>query len=333
MHFQNPWLLLLILLLAGVYFYQLKRNKSVSILFSDVERFKLLEDKKTKLLIQIASFIRYAVLILIVIALARPQQVNVFSQDQTEGVDIMLALDVSGSMASEDFKPKNRLEVAKLRIEEFINKRKHDRIGLVVFSKEAFTQSPLTVDYAILRTFLGQMQLNMGGEGTAIGMAIVTALNRLKESEAKSKVIVLLTDGENNSGQIDPLSAADLAKKLGVKIYTIGVGKEGGAPIPYDHPVLGKQYIRNPDGSLVLTTINEEVLKDISNKTNGTYFRAFDEKHLEEIYSEIDRLEKHKIETQTYRKYRELFMKFVGLAFMLLVLECLISQVLLIQSP
>jgi Ca-activated chloride channel homolog len=240
---------------------------------------------------------------------------------RTEGIDIMLALDVSGSMQAEDFKPKNRLHVAKSVVSEFLDLIRNDRVGLVVFSGQAFTQCPLTLDYDVLRSMLARVEIGMIEDGTAIGTAIANCVNRLRDSEAKSKVVILLTDGENNAGKIDPDTAAKVAEAMGVRVYTIGVGKEGGAPIPVDHPVYGKIYARNPDGSLVLTRIDEESLKRIASVTNAQYFRATDAEALKKIYAQILDLERTKFQVKQFEKAHEYFRWAAIPALMLLLAE------------
>jgi len=244
---------------------------------------------------------------LLVVAFARPQFVEHEEEIRTEGIDIMLALDVSGSMQAEDFKPKNRLHVAKSVVSEFLDLIRNDRVGLVVFSGQAFTQCPLTLDYDVLRSMLSRVEIGMIEDGTAIGTAIVNCVNRLRDSEAQSKVVILLTDGENNAGKIDPDTAAKVAEAMGVRVYTIGVGKEGGAPIPVDHPVYGKIYARNPDGSLVLTRIDEDSLKRIASVTNAQYFRATDAEALKKIYAQILDLERTKFQVKQFEKAHEYF--------------------------
>jgi len=239
----------------------------------------------------------------------------------------MLALDVSGSMKAEDFKPQNRLYVAKEEIKHFVSKRVSDRIGLVVFSASSFTQCPLTLDYGILLTFLDQVKFGMIKDGTAIGMALANCINRLRDSKSKTKIIILLTDGINNSGEIDPLTAAGIAKTMGVKIYTIGVGKPGNAMYPVDDPIFGKRYVYMPN------EIDEDVLTEIAEKTGGKYFRARSEKELEQIYDEIDSMEKTEIKVKQYVQYRELFILFVYFGLGMLVLEILLGQTIFRKVP
>jgi Ca-activated chloride channel family protein len=240
---------------------------------------------------------------------------------------MMIAVDVSGSMAAEDFKPDNRLAVAKSTIKTFVSKRNSDRIGLVIFGGDAYTQCPQTLDYDVLLELLHAVQLNDAGQGTAIGMAISTALNRIKNSVSESKVIILLTDGENNRGVISPTHAASLAKDLGVKIYTIGIGKQGGAPIPYIHPVYGKIY------SNERTYLDENTLKEIASITNGKYYRAVDPSTLNKILSEINELETSKIKSIEYASYTELFPIFIGLSIFILFIEIILSNLFIIKIP
>ncbi len=264
---------------------------------------------------------RLFALALLVIAFARPQFVEREQEILTEGIDIMLGLDISGSMQAEDFKPKNRLHVAKAVVSEFLDLIRNDRVGLVVFAGEAFTQCPLTLDYDVLRTMLAKVEIGMIEDGTAIGTAIVNSVNRLKDSKADSKVIILLTDGENNAGKIDPETAAKVAEALDVRVYTVGVGKQGGAPIPIDHPVYGKIYARNPDGSLVLTKIDEVSLRRIAEITGGQYFRATDAEALKKIYAQILELERTKFQVKEYEKAREYFRFAAVPALLLLMME------------
>ena len=265
--------------------------------------------------------VRLLTLALLALGLARPQVVKHEEEIRTEGIDIMLVLDVSGSMQAEDFKPANRLHVAKDVVGEFLGMVKNDRIGLVVFAGQSFTQCPLTLDYDVLRTLLSKVEIGMIEDGTAIGTALANAVARLKDSVAKSKVVILLTDGENNAGKIDPDTAAKIAQALGVRVYTIGVGKEGGAPIPVNHPVYGKVYARNPDGSLVLTKLDEKTLRKIAEATGGQYFRATDAEALKKIYAQILELERTKFEVKQFERAQEYFRWAAAPALALLLLE------------
>ena len=248
---------------------------------------------------------------LLVVALARPQSSQSDSSRTTEGIDIVLSLDISGSMLARDFQP-DRISAAKEVAASFIADRPNDRIGLVVFAGESFTQSPLTTDKASLLNILGTVRSGMIDDGTAIGNGLATAVNRLRESQAKSKVVILLTDGVNNSGQIAPLTAADIASTLGIRVYTIGVGSEGQAPYP------ALDMWGNLSFVPMKVEIDEKILSDIAEKTGGRYFRATDNEKLREIYKEINRLEKSRVEVESQTRYDERFAPFVLGALLLL---------------
>lgn len=270
---------------------------------------------------------RVFVYILFIVALARPQKVTAEREYDTKGVDIIIALDISGSMLAEDFKPENRLLVAKQEAIKFIHGRENDRIGLVVFARKAFTQCPLTLDYEVLIRLLEDVQIGMIADGTAIGMGIATAVNRLRGSTAKSKVIILITDGENNAGNIDPITAAELAKTFGVKVYTIGVGKGGLVPFPVNDPLFGKRYVQAE------VEIDEMTLKRIADISGGLFFRARDPQSLAEIYEKINRLEQTEIKIKEYRSYDELFHLFLVPALWLLIIEIVLSRTWLLKVP
>jgi len=259
-------------------------------------------------------FLLVAAQAMIIVALARPQFGFSKEEIKTEGIDIVLVLDTSGSMKAVDFQPKNRLYVAKRVAKEFIQGRKNDRVGLVVFAAKAFTQCPLTVEYGVLLGLLEKVDFGMIEDGTAIGMAIGAAVNRLRESKAKSKVIVLLTDGRNNRGEIDPVTAAGLAKAMDVKIYTIGAGKKGHADYPVEDGVFGTRFVK------MAVDIDDETLRKVAETTGGRYFRATDARKLKEIYSEISRMEKAIIETKVYKQYSEKFIPFLAGGLVLIVL-------------
>jgi Ca-activated chloride channel family protein len=239
----------------------------------------------------------------------------------------MLLLDVSSSMQGEDFKPNNRLFVAKEEIKKFIGKRLNDRIGMVVFARYAFTQCPLTTDYGVLLNFVDDVDFGLVEDGTAIGMAIATAVNRLRQSESESKIMVLLTDGDNNAGEIDPITAANLAATFGIKIYTIGVGKPGNVMFPYQDKIFGKRYVYQP------TRIDEASLKEIAEKTEGQYYRARSGEELEKIYERIDNLEKTEIEVAAHIQYKELFHYFTYAGLLLLVLEMILANTYFRKLP
>lgn len=320
MRWESP-LFLVFLPLIGVLWWFLRNRRSDPMLqYSSLESIKALEDKPAARVLKWKKNLRYLTLVLIVLALARPQGVSVERDILKEGLDIMISMDCSGSMQAEDFKPFDRLAESKRVIKDFVEKRKNDRIGLVVFGNDAFTQCPLTLDHDMLSTLIDQITIGIAGDGTAIGMGIATGLNRLKSSKSHSKIMILMTDGENNSGEIDPLSAAELAHELGVKVYTVGIGKIGGAPVPVMDPVYGKVYARNPDGSLFLPQLDEETLKKIAEKTGGLYFRATDTATFKQIYDRIDSLEKTEIKSKQYPQYTEYFMPLlIAIAALLLV--------------
>jgi Ca-activated chloride channel family protein len=261
---------------------------------------------------------RVAAITLLIIVLARPQSTNKFQNISTEGIDIVLTLDISGSMLARDFKP-DRLEASKNVATEFISGRPYDRIGLVVFSGESFTQCPLTSDHAVLINLLRDIESGMIEDGTAIGNGLATAVNRIKDSEAKSKVIILLTDGVNNRGDIAPATAADIAKTFGIRVYTVGVGTMGMAPYPVQTP-FGLQYQNMP------VEIDEAILKEISQVTGGMYFRATDNDKLVQVYREIDKLEKSKIDVRQFSRKDERYMLPAILAFILIGLEMLVRH-------
>jgi Ca-activated chloride channel homolog len=329
---EYPAWLLLLVVLGGVIFWRRKRLFQTTISFPNLEILKQISTKQTAVLIRLMTGVRYLILLLIILALANPQGVSDHQEITSEGIDIVLTVDVSETMAAEDFTP-NRLTIAKSTMAEFIEKRTSDRIGVVVFAEEAYTQCPLTLDHSIVTGFIDKIDFGIAGSGTAIGTAIATSLNRLKASKSPSRIIILLTDGENNHGQIDPITASTLAKDLGVKIYVIGVGKSGGAPVPYNHPRYGKQYYKDAYGKLLLTSMDEESLEKIAATTGGAYFRAEDEKALSKIYKNIDLLEKSENKIMLYKNYKDYFPILILWAFILLVVEILISNTILVTVP
>jgi Ca-activated chloride channel family protein len=275
-----------------------------------------------------AIAVRCLILLLVIIGLARPQAGRGTETVLSEGIDILLVMDVSGSMRAEDFKPQNRLAVAKSVVADFIEGRVSDRMGMVVFASEAYTQCPLTLDYDVLLELLDSVELGMVDEqSTAIGLAIATGANRLRESEAKSKVMILLTDGRNNAGEIDPVTAAQAAAALGIRIYTIAAGTPEGGPIPVDDPVWGRRYVTVP------TDIDEDVLREIAQITGGRYFRAKTEGMLADVYSTIDELEKTKVEVKHFTSYTELGPRFALAALVAVLLELLLVATVLRRIP
>ncbi|GAA4089481.1 VWA domain-containing protein [Mucilaginibacter panaciglaebae] len=265
--------------------------------------------------------LRSLTLIALIVALARPQSSLSWQNSTTEGIDIVIAFDISGSMLAADFQP-NRLEAGKNIAIDFIKNRPNDRIGLVVFSGESFTQCPLTIDHSVLVNLFNDIKYGMINDGTAIGMGLATAVNRLKDSQTKSKVVILLTDGSNNMGSIAPITAAEIAKQFNVRVYTIGVGTHGYAPFPVQTP-MGIQYQK------ALVDIDEPTLQKIAGITGGKYFRATDNEKLKSIYEQIDKLEKAKIDVTEYHKKTEMFLPFAILALLFLTLEFIFKNTLL----
>jgi Ca-activated chloride channel family protein len=265
--------------------------------------------------------LRSLALVALIIALARPQSSLSWRNSTTEGIDIMIASDISGSMLAEDFKP-NRLEAGKNIAIDFIKNRPDDRIGLVIFSGESFTQCPLTIDHDVLINLYQDIKNGMIDDGTAIGMGLATAVNRLKDSQAKSKVIILLTDGVNNMGSIPPITAAEIAKQFGIRVYTVGIGTQGYAPYPVPSPYGGVVYQR------MKVDVDEPTLIKIADITGGKYFRATNNETLKRIYAQIDLLEKAKIDVTQYRKKTEMFLPFAIFALCLLLIEFLLKNTL-----
>lgn len=328
LRFASPWLLLLMilpLLLALLPLWARRRTRPATLQYSDLR----LTTHATVSLRQRGRFIlpamRYLALALLIVALARPQSGSAREIITGEGIDIAIVLDISGSMAALDFEP-NRLGAAKHVILDFIERRQYDRIGLVVFATEAFSQVPPTLDYKVLKRILDETQVSWDiglDSGTAIGLGLANGANMLRDSEAKSRVIVLLTDGANNSGQIDPLTAAEIAKTLDIKVYTIGAARPGPAPLPF------------PDGHIEYrdSEIDEETLRQIADITGGLYFRAEDERGLQEIYDTINQLERSQVEVRTFTRYTELAIWLILPASLLLAVEMLLRRTLFRTIP
>lgn len=318
-----------VITLAGMLYYYLrhKRTRQATVIYSDIRIVKRAARTTRQRLRPLLILLRLLAVALMLVAFARPRSGTEYEEVESEGIDIMLALDVSSSMQAEDFKPHNRLHVAKEEIKKFISRRVNDRIGLIVFARYSFTQCPLTTDYGVLLNFVDQVDFGVVEDGTAIGMAIANGINRLRDSKSKSKIMVLLTDGDNNAGEIDPLTAANLAKAMDVKIYTIGAGVSGNAMYPYNDPIFGKRYVYQP------TKIDEESLKKIAETTKGKYFRARSGDELEQIYASIDELEKTEIKISSHIRYSELFHWFLYPGLLLLVLEMILGHTLLRKLP
>ena len=316
---------LLILPLLIVY-YILKNNKShASLQVSSLSGFHEAPGNWKVYLRHLLFIFRLLALGLLILVLARPQSTSSWENVSTEGIDIALALDISSSMLAEDFKP-NRLEASKDVAMEFIAGRPNDRIGLIVFSGESFTQCPLTTDHAVLMNLFQDIQSGMIEDGTAIGLGLANSVSRLKDSKAKSRVVILLTDGVNNQGEIAPLTAAEIAKTYGIRVYTVGVGTMGNAPYPFK-TAFGVQYQNVP------VKIDEEVLREIANLTQGKYFRATNNEKLREIYQEIDQLEKSKIEVREVSRKTEEFFYWALIAMALIGLETIFRLTILRSNP
>ncbi len=325
--FAYPWVLyfLVIIPLMALWYWFKGKKTEPTLNYSSLKIFKELKPTPRERIKYLPVILRMLAVALLIIALARPQNFQSGENVFTEGIDITMVLDISGSMLAEDLKP-NRLEAAKEVIDEFVKERTSDRIGLVIFSREAFTQCPLTIDYFVLRNLLKDIKTGMIEDGTAIGNGIANGVNRLKESKAKSKVMILLTDGVNNAGEVDPISAAQIAKTFNIRVYTIGVGTRGEAPYPVQTP-FGTRY------QMVPVEIDENVMKEIAKLTDGEYFRATDNKKLKEIYETIDKLEKTKVEITSYRNAKELYYSWLGGGLFFLLLELGLSRTVLRKLP
>lgn len=325
--FAAPYFFYLFLLIPVFIYWYIKRQKKQNIFLqiSSIEGLSSAPKTFRQKLQHLPFILRVLTFVLLVIALARPQSSLHSEKITTEGIDIIITMDISGSMLAEDFRP-NRIEAAKKVAMEFIDGRENDRIGLVVFAGESFTQCPLTTDRPVVKNLLKEIKSGLIEDGTAIGMGLATAVSRLKDSKAKSKVIILLTDGINNRGFISPLTAAQIARSLGIKVYTIGVGTIGYAPYPVQTP-FGTQYQNVP------VEIDENLLKEIAHMTGVKYFRATDNNKLRAIYKEIDQLEKTKIEVTEYRRKKEEFTTATIIASFLLLFELLLRYVILRTNP
>jgi Ca-activated chloride channel homolog len=327
--FQNPWLLLFLLALP-LLALQVRRDYQATVHFPSLATLKALRPSKVDLYAGLPYIIRFLAMTLLVIALARPQEGHKSTEILSVGVDIMLALDTSGSMRALDFieeeKRITRLSVVKGVVSEFIENRPTDRIGMVVFGEQTYTQCPLTLDQGILQSFLSKLEIGMAGDSTAIGSAIGIAVKRLKDLDSASKVIILLTDGRNNAGTLAPLQAAQTAKTFGIKIHTIGVGTQGKAPFLVNS-IFGQRYVYQE------VDIDETTLTEISKITGGQYFRATDLESLKNIYNQIDEMEKSEVKVIDHSEHKELFHYFLVPSLMLLLLEVSLSNTLLRRIP
>lgn len=326
--FTNPLWLTLLAVLPLIWLWKKWRmpDSSPEFNFSDIGPLESATTWKNHLF-PIPPILRYLALIILIIALARPQLSLKEEEVKAEGIDIILAIDLSSSMLAQDFQP-DRLSVSKQVAIEFVNKRSYDRIGLVVFSGESYTQVPLTTDHTIVKSFLSELEVGRLKDGTAIGMGLASAVNRLKDSESKSKVVILLTDGVNNAGYVKPLTAAEIAKEFEVKVYTIGVGSEGSARSPVNKRSDGRYVF-----GMARVEIDEALLREISEMTGGKYYRALDSESLQRIYQEIDTLEKTEIEVNVFKRYSDEFRFLVMGALIILMIEFLLSKIVLRSIP
>ncbi len=328
LRFADPaYLLLLLLVPALVYWYIARGRRQVGALrYSSVASIRRADHRRRGRFRHALFGLRTVALVAFILAFARPQTGITAENVTTEGIDIVLALDLSSSMLAEDLQP-NRIEAAKQVAADFVSGRRSDRLGLVVFAADAFTQAPLTLDYDVVTTLLGELEVGIIDDGTAIGMGLATAVKRLQGSDADSKVIILLTDGRNNRGEIDPVTAAQLAQALGVRIYAIGAGTQGVARVPVDDPVFGRRYAQ------MEVDIDEETLQETASLTGGRYFRATDRESLQQIYAEIDELETTEIEVEQFTRYGELFHLPLLFGLGALVLEAGLGRTVLRKIP
>jgi len=328
--FHDPYYFALLIILPVIYLVYRHAYGLIKIRFSSVKLFSGVDRSIKEKFQFVVPFLRVLALALLIAALARPQIGNQTTEVLSEGVDILLTIDTSGSMKALDFHLRdseaNRLDVVKKVVDDFIYRRKYDRIGMVVFGDQAYTQCPLTLDYNILRSFLRWIRIGIVGDGTAIGNALGTSIKRLKDQKTKSKIIILLTDGRNNSGEISPITAAEIAKEYGIKIYTIGVGSQGPVPYPEKTPFGVRKVYAQLD-------LDEETLKEIASITGGQYFRATDTDELDEIYQQIDQLEKTEVKIKEYNEFYELFMWFILGGIIVLGSEIILSRTVFQRIP
>lgn len=328
--FEDPYFFALLVFLPLVYLLSRKGAGFVKINFSSVKLFAGVGRSFREKFRFVVPLSRTVVLALFVAALARPQWGNKTTEILSEGIDILLAVDTSGSMKALDFhlqnSEANRLDAVKKVVDDFISRRSYDRIGMVIFGEQAYTQCPLTLDYDVLRTFLKWVRIGIVGDGTAIGNGLATAVKRLKSQPTKSKIIILLTDGRNNAGEVAPLTAAAIAKEFNIKVYTIGVGSKGPVPYPEQTPFGVRKVYAELD-------LDEETLKEIAEITGGQYFRATDTAELEKIYGTIDRLEKSEVKVKEYSEYFELYPWFLAAGLVFLLLEAVLSQMVFVRIP
>ena len=329
---NSEYLFLLILLIPYViWYFMFRKKKEPTLKVPDTQAYRYIPQSKKIYLTHVPFFLRLVAFVMIILVLARPQTQNSWKDSEVNGIDIMLAIDISTSMLSEDLSP-NRITAAKNVASQFVSNSPNDNIGLTVFAAEAFTQCPLTTDHVSLLNMFQGVQCDLAArglidDGTAIGMGIANAVSRLKESKAKSKVIILLTDGSNNKGEISPQTAADIARLNNIRIYTIGVGTNGTAPYPYPLPGGGVKYVQLP------VEIDAQTLVNIAEKTGGKFYRATNNKQLGQIYNDIGKLEKTKILVKQYSRHYEAYQVFGFIAVLSLLLELLVKYVILRRIP
>ncbi len=325
--FAYPWVLYFLAIIPAMIFWywRIGAKRQTSLTYSSLKIFQSVPPSWKERARHLPVALRSIATAILIIALARPQSFSTGQNVTTEGIDIVLAVDISGSMRSEDFKP-NRVDAAKSVADKFIDGRPNDRIGLVIFAGEAFTQCPITIDHRVLKDLLQKIDPSMLPDGTAIGNGIADAVGRLKDGQAKSKIIILLTDGASNAGEIDPRTAAEIAKTYGIRVYTICVGTGAPAPYPVQTPY-GLRY------QMVSFAIDEGLLKDIADITGGQAYVASNNRTLEEIYKKIDQLEKSRIEVTSYRNAAELFPAWLNAGLLILLLELSLSKTILRKSP
>jgi Ca-activated chloride channel family protein len=329
--FKDPWMIWFTLIIPLVIYFSMSRKKGANFLFSSEELLKDIKPTMKARMIKFPAILRAAALTLMILALARPQNVLEGTKTVSEGVDIVLAVDTSTSMLAEDFvlgnRRVNRFDVVKDVVKDFISKRRDDRVGMVAFAARAYTVCPLTTDYGWLFENLDRVKVGMIEDATAIGSAITSSVSRLRTSKTKSRIVILLTDGVSNAGTISPVVAAEAAKALKVKIYTIGVGTKGLVPYPFKD-IYGRTIYKN-----IPIEMDEESLKRIADTTGGKYYLATDTETLKKIYDDINRLEKSNIEHFGYKEYNELFYKLLIPALILLALEILLSNTIFMKIP
>ena len=324
LHPEYLWLLLLLIPLIVWYIVRLSKMQA-SFKLASVNAFKGVKPGLKVYMRHLPFVLRVISIGLIILVIARPQSVNSWEESESQGIDIVLALDVSGSMLSQDLQP-DRLQAAKKVASEFVTDRRNDNIGLVVFAGESFTQCPLTTDHTVLLNLLNEIEFGLIDDGTAIGLGLATSVNRLKDSESQSRVVILLTDGTNNRGQIAPLTAAEMARSYGIRVYTVGVGTKGMAPTPVQTPFGVRMQNMAVD-------IDEKTLTEIAAMTGGQYFRAQDTEGLRQVYEEIDEMEKYLISVQNVTQRQEKFLMFALAAMALILLELILRRAWLRSIP